>query len=282
MQTPSDWDGPVFLMNFPLSVSNGVPNNVLMNPTVQGKYNTRRAGEQWLKLYKALAEKSLVYVLPGHGNFQDLPFVANLGCYLPHLENTVLLSNFTSPPRKGEDVIGRRFFEAFGYRIEQPPHCWEGEADLKWVTDNLYVGGIGSRSTPAAFAWMQDRLDMRVIEISIMDPKLYHLDCVFFSLTEVKALVNVSAIKASDIKKLEKIVEIIAVPENQVYAGWTNSVRLGDTVFHAPTGKWLPFAKLLAKHGFGLEVLDLTEFDKSGADLSCLCMHLNYKNRFNG
>jgi N-dimethylarginine dimethylaminohydrolase len=281
MDTPTDWQGPVFLMNFPLTVSNTIPNNAWMSPETQGKYDKIRAANQWLKLFRRLSTESLIYTLPSFGNFQDLPFVANLGCYLPHIKdrNIILLANFSSIPRRGEEKIGRRFFESFDYLVEQPVHRWEGEADLKWVRENIYIGGIGSRSTIEAYDWMHKEFEMEIPYIELFDPKLYHLDCVYFQLTDTKALVNVTALRPQDVKKLERLVEIVPVPEAYKYEGWTNSLRVNDSVLHGPSAPVECFDSLLEKHDFQLETIDLTEFDKSGADLSCLCMHLNHKNR---
>lgn len=254
-------------MNFPLSVSNREPNNVLMFP--DDVYDKNRACKQWMTLYKRISREALVYVLPGHNYLQDLPFVANLGCYIGN--NKILLSNFTSPPRRGEAEIGRRFFESFDYSVYQSPHCWEGEADLKKI-GNTYIGGIGQRSTSEAFQWMKN-FDLNIVEIELTDPKLYHLDCVLMPLKE-KLLVNTSALSDQDIGKLEQVAEIVSVPEQHKYEGWTNCIRLGDVVLHGLSKSWLAFERLLGKHGLHLEFFDLREFDKSGADLSCLVMHL--------
>jgi N-dimethylarginine dimethylaminohydrolase len=184
-------------------------------------------------------------------------------------------------PRKGEEPVGMRFFESFDYKVEQCPHPWEGEADLKWLRKNIYVGGLGSRSTSEAYEWMRQRFGMEIIEIHVADPKLYHFDCMFFPLTETKALVNVSAFNWVDLFHLEKYVDVVEVPPEYRYEGWTNSVRLGNSVLYAPYQKpWQPFAELLDRHGFSLEIFDLSEFDKSGADLSCLCFHMNHRNRY--
>jgi N-dimethylarginine dimethylaminohydrolase len=280
--TPSELKTPTFLMNFPLSVSNKEPNNDWMDPKVQGTYDLGKAYRQWLKLYKYLAQRGIVYLLPGKGDLQDLPFVANLGCYLPHLAdlNVMLLSYYTSKPRKGEEEVGKRFFESFDYMVRQSPYPWEGEADLKWLRDNIYIGGVGSRSSREAFRWMRERFNMGIIEVEIDDPKLYHLDCLLFPLSEDKLLVNSSALNDYSLQQLKGIAEVIEVPEAYIYESWTNCVLLGKTVLYAPYRlPWHEYADLLDKHGFGLETFDLSEFDKSGADLSCLVMHMNYRNK---
>jgi N-dimethylarginine dimethylaminohydrolase len=284
LNVPTELNVPVFLLNLPLSVSNKEPNNPWMLPDEQGSYDKPKAASQWLKLYRALTEQSLIYVLPGHGNFQDLPFVANIGAYLPHISerHVVVLSKFTSEPRRGEEVVGQRFFNSFDYEVHNCPHFWEGEADLKWVRNNLYIGGVGSRSSHVAYDWMHKRFGMEITEIVMINPKLYHLDCVIFPLNEEKLLVNIGAVRKQDLRALEKLAEVIPVPVEYVHAGWTNCVRLGHIILHAPSkgAKVDSFSKLLEKHQFDLKTFDLTEFEKSGADLSCLVFHLNYRNRF--
>ena len=269
MRTPSDWPGQVFLMNFPLSVSSRVPNNPWMNGEA---YNKTRACQQWLKLYERITAEALVYVLPGHDHLQDLPFVANLGCYLPH-RDTMLLANFSSKPRKGEEAVGRQFFESFPYFPHQPPYCFEGEADLKWLGGNQYVGGVGMRSTKEAFRWMRNLFDMDILEVELTDPKLYHLDCALLPLNDKSCLVNVAALSPSSIASLEKITEIVPIPETNKYDSWTNSLLLGESLLSG-SQKRDELQNIVGD--FHVEYLDLSEFDKSGADLSCLVMHLNY------
>jgi N-dimethylarginine dimethylaminohydrolase len=278
METPTGWNGPVFLMNFPLSVSNAEPNNILM--IHKEPYNVRLACQQWMKLYNRIAKEALVYVLPGHGSLQDLPFVANLACYLPHMiSDVIILSRFTSRPRIQEEKFGRNFFCNFDYVVEQPSYCWEGEADLKWVRNDIYVGGVGQRSTAKAFKWMRNEFNMNIIEVELTDPKLYHLDCVFMMLSENKALVNCSALSKSDIAKIEKVVEVVSVPDQFKYEGWTNGVMLGGVLLHSCVSTADDYADFMAKLNIPVECFCLDEFEKSGADLSCCVLHLNHKNR---
>lgn len=257
----------MLLMNFPLSLSNREPNNVWMSRD-DARIDQVKACRQWMALYEYVSQHALIYVLPGHDNLQDLPYVANLGCYLPHMvADTVVLSKFTSVPRQGEEEIGRRFFKSFRYIVEQPPACFEGEADLKWIRDDIYVGGVGQRSTREAFEWMRERYGMTIIEIELTDPKLYHLDCVFMKLNNNTALVNASVLSSPEIHALANVVDIVPVPRKHKYHGWTNSLVLnGQFLTGSPTFE-----------GTKLKFFDLSEFDKSGADLSCLFMRLNHK-----
>ncbi len=74
--------------------------------------------KQFMDLYNFVAGGALVNLLPSEGNFQDQVYVANLGIYLPHIknENHIILSNFTSDPRKGEELVGEKYFNQMGYK----------------------------------------------------------------------------------------------------------------------------------------------------------------------
>ena len=278
---PSQIATPAFLMCPPFTVSNEEPNNVYMSPSDR-PYNWPLAMRQWMTLYQRLAREALVFLLPsGNDGLQDLPFVSNLAAGLPHKPDTVLVSRFTSPPRWGEKDVGARFFAEMGYSADVSPYPWEGEAELKHVRGNTYIGGVGQRSTRAAYDWMRAAHGMNIVEVHLGDPKLYHLDCSVFLLDRNTALVATSALEPDDVAELEKIVGIVDVPKANVYDGWTNSLRLGDKVLNSPrdAASARALERLLAMHNLDLETVNLSEFMKSGADLSCLVMHLNDRGR---
>ena len=118
-ETPSQLPIPAFVMNFPFTLDTAVPNNVWMQEMEKEelKINKGNAYRQFLDLYQFAAGNSLVCNLPATGNYQDLVYVANMGIYLPHIKdsNNIILSNFTSEPRQGEEKVGKPFFESMGY-----------------------------------------------------------------------------------------------------------------------------------------------------------------------
>jgi N-dimethylarginine dimethylaminohydrolase len=70
--SPSDLPFPVYLLNFPFTVSNAVINNELMEAYREQSFNHEVAFRQWMGLYKELVSRgALVYILPSEGNFQD-------------------------------------------------------------------------------------------------------------------------------------------------------------------------------------------------------------------
>lgn len=275
--TPSQLNTPSFLMNFPFTVDNKYHNNVLMKQYSES-YNYDRAYSQWLDLYQNIVDEGgLVYILPSEKEFQDLPYVANIGCYLPHLnENTILISNYYSPPRMGEELIAIKFFDMMRYSMRLCPYYWEGEADLKWLNNNVYAAAHGLRTEKKTHDWLENNFNMKIIPIKMLDEKLYHLDCVMFPLSDEKTIVATSIIEKEDLKKLEEVTEILDIPEKFIYNGWTNCIRIGNKIFHAWDKSNTEIEKFYNKLGFQSLPILLSEFDKSGADLSCLIMHLNY------
>jgi N-dimethylarginine dimethylaminohydrolase len=284
-KTPSGLNQQVFLLNFPLTVDSRYVNNILMENYRGQPYNYTLAFKQFMGLYNYLAKDYLVYLLPSYGNFQDQVFVANLGCYLPHMQrDTILLSNYTSEPRQGEEEIGLEFFDLMGYDVIQPTMKFEGEADLKWLRDNIYVGGYGIRTEGTLHNWLSDLTGAEIVSIEMSDQGLYHFDCMFLPLTQEKGLVATKAIKQRDLKKIEGIIEVIDVPEASLYDAWTNCLVLKNKVLMSPANSQIgsAFADFIAKQSFEPVLIDLSEFEKSGAALSCCVFHLNYKEKYIG
>ena len=185
---------PAFLMSFPFNVDNAVKNNVWMQKQENtAPFDMQKAYKQWMDLYRVVSASGLNYILPSQNGLQDEIYVANLGICLPqHIsKNMFLLSNFRSNPRTGEEDVGREFFNMLEFNIVQTPTFWEGEADLKYVRDNLFFGGYGIRTDIASYEWMMSQYDMTIIPIKITDEYLYHFDCSFFPINKENAFVAV-------------------------------------------------------------------------------------------
>ena len=293
---PTSLDKPAYLMNVPFSLSAEVANNVWMEELDEPKRHVdlRRAVNQFLQLYHFIAGEALVYLLPTppQAGLQDLVYSANLGVVLAHLPqpDTVVLSNFSTAVRRAETPIGRQFFEAMGYNVILPPHHFEGEAELKHLYDNVYVGGYGIRSERAAYEWMAEQFDMNIVLLEETEPHLYHLDCTVFPLTREDTLVCTEMYEKKEIAALEKVTNIIDVSVDDCYSGICNTVRLGNLLLNASNihemGRDNPdygyelqknrsLEDLAAQNGFEVAFFNLSEYLKSGALLSCMVMHLN-------
>lgn len=294
--SPRQMTLPVFLLNPPFSYSTDVANNVWMEEIEdeERRPDHRRAMAQFMQVYRHLASEALVYLLPTPRDerLQDLVFTGNLGIVLEHVEgrDVAVISNFTSGPRRGETTVGVEFFSQMGFEVAVPPFKFEGEAELKHLHDNVYVGGYGIRSQREAYEWMAAEFGMVVPTLTHDDPYLYHLDCTVFPLTREDTLVCTEMYDRSALAELERHTNIVDVSYDDCYSGICNSVRLGNTILNASSVHQLKagtedyrlevhknrrLEDLAVERAFEVSYFDLGEYLKGGALLSCMVMHLN-------
>lgn len=294
-RNPTQLECPAFLVNAPFSYSTEAANNVWMEELDPDERvpDIRRAMAQFLELFHFLSGDALVYVLPTPriDGLQDLVFTANLGIVLTHLDPApVVVSNFTSEPRRGETEVGVRFFELLGYETHVAPHKFEGEAELKHLHDNVYAGGYGQRSEPETYAWMERTFGMDIVKVAETDPYLYHVDCTIFPLTTEDTLVCTEMFERGEVAELEKRTNIIDVSYDDCYAGICNSVRCGNIIINSShihelkagtedyqleLRKNHKLEDIAARRALEVNYFNLSEYHKGGALLSCMVMHLN-------
>ncbi len=294
-RNPTQLERPAFLLNAPFSYSTEAANNVWMEELSLHERvpDIRRAMAQFLDLFRFLAGDALVYVLPNPRveGLQDLVFTGNLGIVLTHLNSTpVVISNFTSEPRRGETEVGVHFFELFGYETHVAPHKFEGEAELKHLHDNVYAGGYGQRSELETYDWMERVFGMDIVKVRETDPYLYHVDCTIFPITREDTLVCTGMFEREEVVELEKRTNIIDVSRDHCYAGICNSVRCDSTIvnsshihelragtedYQLELCKNRKLEDIAADLAMEVSYLNLSEYHKGGALLSCMVMHLN-------
>lgn len=281
-------------MNFPFSLSTADPNNIWMQELTDKELiiNKPKAYKQFMDLYNFVAGGAVVNLLPSEGNFQDQVYVANLGIYLPHIkdENHIILSNFTSDPRKGEELVGEKYFNQMGYKTAISPFKWEGEADLKYLYGNKYIGGYGIRSDIKAYKWMEEQYGMDILKVEMVDEYLYHLDCSIFALNNNQTLVCTELFEEEELIEMEKYTELIDIDIDDAFCGLTNSVRMGNMIlcasniselkksheyYEGEVHKIKTLEKICGDAGMEPVIFNLSEYMKSGAMLSCMMMHLN-------
>ncbi|MDQ3811678.1 MAG: arginine deiminase-related protein [Chloroflexota bacterium] len=294
--SPGTLDRAAFLMNCPFSYTADQPNNAWMRELDDQarRVDRTRAMSQFAQLYSFLAADAFVFLLPtpGQCRLQDLVFTANVGVVLEHLpqRNTVVLSNFTSEPRVGEDQVARQFFESMGYTTVTSPYKFEGEAELKYLNGNAYVGGYGLRSDRRTYDWMEAEFDMQIAKVEEVDDYLYHLDCSVFPITDQDTLVCTEMFEKAELAKIEAYTNIIDVSADSCYSGICNSVRYHNAILNsshihslrAGTDEYFEELKknreledIAVRLGFEVNYFNLSEYHKGGALLSCMVMHLN-------
>src|SRR5438105_1140604 len=208
--TPGTMERPAFLMNCPFSYSAEQPNNAWMYELddAHRQVDRSKAMCQFAQLYDHMASEAFVFLLPtpARCSLQDLVFTANLGIVLEHVpqRDIVVLSNYSSAPRVGETEVGKQFFRSMGYRTIVAPYRFEGEAELKHLHDNVYVGGYGIRSDRKVYEWMEAEFGMEVIKVEETDEYLYHLDCSIFPITTEDTLVCTELFNRDEVALIEK------------------------------------------------------------------------------
>ena len=293
-ETPSQLPIQSYVMNFPHTFSTDNPNNAWMQEMSKKELsiNKPKSYKQFMDLYNFIAGQSLVYLLPAEGTFQDLIYVANLGLQLSHIKdkNHILLSNYTSPPRQGEEYVGEKFFKQMGYNTHISPYKWEGEADIKYLKDNIYIGGYGIRTENKTYHWMEENFDMKIIKVNMVDEYMYHLDCSIFPLNTRSIMVCTELYDKTELDEISRYTNIIDIDVNDSIAGITNSIKMGNMILCASNiselkksneyykdevHKISSLEKICSDEGMEPIIFNLSEFMKSGAMLSCMVMHLN-------
>lgn len=295
--TPSQLNRPAFLMNVPYSfttdILHGKWRKVL--PESRWRVDREKAMEQFFEVYHFLSARAFVTVLPAplSANPQDIVFTSNLGFVPEHLagQSLVILSHFAAAPRQAELAAGKRFFEEMGYEVHCCPHPFEGEADLKFLQGTSYVGCYGQRSSRKAYEWMESEFGLQIVKVEVRDPFRDHFDCPVFPVTGDQALVATFLFSRAELRALEEVAEIIPVNRHFAMMGGCNSVMLqhhwlnGTVIDDLPRShpyyrpekeKNWALERIASRTGKVLHLFDLSEFQKAGAFLSCMVLHLNH------
>jgi N-dimethylarginine dimethylaminohydrolase len=294
--TPGTLERPAFLMSCPFSYSADCPNNAWMRELrdEERKVDRTKAMSQFAQVYRHMAADAFVFLLPTPKEcaLQDLVFTANLGVVLEHVprRDVVVLSNYTSEPRVGETEVGNQFFRSMGYTSVVAPYKFEGEAELKHLHDNIYIGGYGIRSDRKVYDWMEEEFDMRVVKVRESDEYLYHLDCSVFPVTAEDTLVCTELFDEAEVAAMERVTNVVDVSADACYSGICNSVRhhnsilnsshihslrAGSEEYFEEVRKNRELEDLAVKLGLEVCYFNLSEYHKGGALLSCMVMHLN-------
>lgn len=287
-------------MNLPLSLSTQEPNNAIMEGLEgeERRIDMTVAMAQFLEAYRFISQHAVVYLLPSRPGLQDQTYVSNLGTALPHREAEIVVSRFRSAPRVGEAAVGFEFFKLLNFAVHSPPSqfggeplYFEGEADLKHIRDDLYVGARDLRTSESALRWLGERFEMEILPFPIRDPQLYHLDCCLLPLDAETVILCTDVAEPAALKAIEQRCEVIPIDLEGGYSGITNSVVLGkllicdttiatirksDPWYDRERLKMDTLERISSQQGLELKRLDMAEFYKSGAALSCMVMRLNH------
>ena len=265
----------------PAYLSTKIKNNVFMDGA---PVDVDRALEQYARIKHVVeAFGTEVLEIPPKAGLQDQTYVANIAVAI---KPYVFLANYKAPGRPGEVPVAQAFFESLGYETRQPPYHFEGEADLKHFKGNLYIGGVGQFSDVRAFQWMEAQTDCLILPVEEVSEELYHLDCSLFVLDDDHLLITGKGLSPRSVKTLERVADLVFTPAGIEPTGITNGLKIpGKGIYlsgafnpedksYRKAMEWLLMT--LDDFGYVPIFLDCDEADKSGADLSCMFMHLDF------
>jgi len=248
-----------------------------INPwmSLKRQANRARARLQWARLHQILTRQLGVRVrlLPPRAGVPDLVFTANAG--LVH-GRTFIRSNFRFAQRRKEEPIIEAYFRRSGYRLAALPHRYgfEGEGDALWMGETLLFG-FRFRSDAPAHEELARLLKARVLPVELADRRFYHLDTCFCPLDAQRALWFPRAFDRYGRKVIEALAaRLIPVTEADAKRFACNAIVVGKSIV-LQEGVSAALRRRLARGGFRLVSLDLSEFLKAGGSAKCLVLQLN-------
>lgn len=234
-----------------------------------------RAAQQWARLYHVLTRtlKAKVRLLPAHRGVPDLVFTANAGL----VKGRVLIrSNFRFAQRQKEEPIISRYFRSMNYRVVtlNRRYGFEGEGDALWVKNTL-VFGFHFRSDAPAHEELARLLKAEVLPVELVNRRFYHLDTCFCPLDGTSALWFPSAFDRYSRRVIKALIpDLIPVSQADAERFACNAIPIGGNLI-VQAGISPPLIRQLAKRGFTLHPVDLSEFLKAGGSAKCLVLNLN-------
>ena len=247
-----------------------------INPwmSLKRQANHPRALAQWNHLYQLLTRQLGVRVdlLPPHPGVPDLVFTANAVLLSGR---TLIRSNFRYPQRQREEPIIERYCKGAGLRVVRlsSRFDFEGEGDALWM-DRTLLFGFRFRSDAPMHEELARIVKARVLPVELSDRRFYHLDTCFCPLDGDTALWFPQAFDRYGRTVIEGVVEDpISVTEADARRFVCNAIVVGRSIV-VQTGLSMSLQRQLARRGFRLYPIDLSEFLKAGGSAKCLVLRL--------
>jgi N-dimethylarginine dimethylaminohydrolase len=268
--------------------------------------NNQVAHKQWDDLFRTLTEKcgAKVELVEPVDGLPDMVFTANAGLIR---KNNVYLSQFKFPERQGErkhyerwfrenkfkvfgddecpfegagDALfaGRKLFAAHGFRTDRKVYNYIfREFDLEEIAvadrkdENANIILDRMQQKPSSTARKERKEEIKLIMCELVTPHFYHIDTCFCPINSKLAIWHPKAFSEESRKRMEREIELIAVPEKEADRFACNSVVVDKHVVvpgHCPET-----VKSLERRGFEAHTVVVDEFMKAGG--ACKCLTLN-------
>jgi len=247
--------------------------NYSINPWMNGpSIDLNRAKSQWESLRDTIISLGAkVEIISPVNGLPDMVFTANAGMVIG---NKFVVSSMKHKERKGESQYFRKWFIDKKYSVVDivPGLTFEGCGDGIFYNNSL-IGGYGYRTDLKALEIIASKTKINLHSLKLKDPKFYHLDTCFCVVSKDKAIYYPDAFEHGEIKKLEKIIDLIPVSKNDAELFMCNSM-LVNGILLIPS-KQSDVAKILRnKYGIKTCTVNVSEFLKSGGSIQCLSLKI--------
>ncbi|WP_371476541.1 dimethylargininase [Kitasatospora sp. NBC_00315] len=227
---------------------------------------------QWQRLHGVLTDLGhdvdLIDPLPG---LPDMVFAAN-GAIVA--DGRALVASFRHAERQGESPAYLDWFRSRGYtEVRQSSALNEGEGDFL-TTGDVILAGSGFRSDAEARDEVQEFFGKKVLGLTLVDPRFYHLDTAIAVLDEHEVMYLPQAFAPESLDLLtERYPDAIAATEDEACLFALNAVSDGKHVI-LPTAA-TRLAAQLRERGFEPIGADTTELLKAGGGAKCCTLELH-------
>lgn len=248
----------------------------VINPWMEGNVDQASpegARRQWRALRDTLARFATIVEVPPARELPDMVFTANAGTVCG---SRAVLSRFFHPERQGEAEHFGRWFRDNGFEVLELPEGthYEGAGDSLLDRAGEWIwAGYGFRTDLESHALVADWLGREVVSLKLVDPYFYHLDTCMCPLADGYLVYYPAAFDAASQREIERRVPAhkrIAVADEDAEQFACNTVNIGrDIVMHRASA---PLRQRLARSGFDVHEVDLSEFIKAGGSAKCLTL----------
>ena len=228
---------------------------------------------QWQALVGILRSLGVtIELMLAEPGLPDLVFTANAG--LIH-EKRFFSSRFRHEVRARETPHFDEWFAAHGFAVEHLPEgmFFEGAGDALFCGPTLFAG-YRIRSDVQGHQYLGRVLNVQVLPLELVNPRLYHLDTCFCPVAPGEAIYYPGAFDPYGRKVLQAHVpKLLEAAEGEAHRFGCNAVVVGKTVV-VNTG--CPKLEAgLQSWGYTTMATDLDEFLKAGGSAKCLTLRLD-------
>jgi N-dimethylarginine dimethylaminohydrolase len=234
--------------------------------------STRVALRQWQYLHDLYVDMGHeVHVLEPRPGLPDMVFAANGAI---SLGGRALVARFLHHQRAAEADAYLDWFRRHGWSdVRQSVVVNEGQGDFLLVGNEIFAGS-GFRSEAGAQDEVLDFFGVKVIGLTLVDPRFYHLDTAFAVLGDSTVMYFPGAFSEESLELLgDRFPDAILVDEADAVEFGLNAVCDGRHVVLARQADRL--AARLRERGYQPVGVDLSEFSKSGGGVKCCTLELH-------